>query len=63
MATGLATGILISASTARAQISPGPLSAAHASLDGPLNCTKCHAGGGKQSMTNRCLSCHREISW
>ena len=46
-----------------AQISPGPLSAAHASLDGPLNCTKCHAGGGKQSMTGRCLSCHREIAW
>jgi len=47
---------------ARAQISPGPLSAAHASLDGPLNCTKCH-GGGKESMTPRCLSCHKEIAW
>ena len=50
------------ASRAHAQISPGPLSSAHASLDGPLNCVKCHAGG-KQSMTSRCLSCHREISW
>lgn len=63
VSAGLAAGILVSAASARAQISPGPLSAAHASLDGPLNCTKCHAGGGKQSMTNRCLSCHREISW
>jgi hypothetical protein len=48
-------------SSAQAQISPGPLAAAHASLDGPLNCTTCHAGG-KQSMTPRCLSCHREIA-
>jgi len=47
---------------AAAQISPGPLSAAHASLDGPLSCTQCHAGG-KQSMTPRCLSCHKEIAW
>jgi len=47
---------------AGAQISPGPLSAAHATLDGPLNCTKCHAGG-KESMTPRCVSCHREIAW
>ena len=46
---------------AHAQISPGPLAKAHASLDGPLNCTKCH-GGGKESMTARCLSCHTEIA-
>ena len=51
------------ASHAHGQISPGPLSAAHASLDGPLSCTKCHAGGRKESMTSRCLSCHREIAW
>jgi hypothetical protein len=47
---------------AGAQISPGALSAAHASLDSPLNCTKCHAGG-KESMTARCSACHREIAW
>lgn len=58
----LAAGMLLLPSSASGQISPGPLSAAHASLDGPLNCTKCHAGG-KQSMTSRCLACHREIAW
>jgi hypothetical protein len=49
------------ARTATAQISPGPLSKAHSTLDGPLNCTKCHAGGGA-SMNTRCLSCHKEIA-
>jgi hypothetical protein len=49
------------ARSAQAQISPGPLSKAHSSLDGPLNCTKCHAGGGA-SMSTRCLSCHKEIA-
>jgi hypothetical protein len=58
----LAAAILPFVSRANAQISPGPLSAAHASLDGPLNCAKCHAGG-KESMTSRCVSCHREITW
>ena len=58
----LAAAIAPVASRAGAQISPGPLSAAHASLDGPLNCAKCHAGG-KESMTSRCLTCHREITW
>ena len=48
---------------AGAQISPGPLAKAHASLDGPLSCTKCHSGGKEASMTSRCLSCHREIAW
>ena len=57
-----AIAIMAFASSADAQISPGPLSSAHASLDGPLNCVKCHAGG-KATMTSRCLSCHREISW
>lgn len=58
----LAAALLALGSGARAQISPGPLSAAHASLDGPLDCVKCHAGG-KESMTSRCVSCHREITW
>lgn len=58
----LAAAFVAFTSRAGGQISPGPLSAAHASLDGPLNCAKCHAGG-KESMTTRCLSCHREITW
>jgi hypothetical protein len=43
------------------QISPGPLSKAHSTLDGPLNCGKCHAGGAV-TMNTRCLSCHKEIA-
>jgi hypothetical protein len=44
-----------------AQISPGPLSAAHHSLDGPLQCANCHIfGGGKPQV--KCLECHREIA-
>lgn len=34
--------------------SPGPLSAAHASLEG--NCASCHAVGGVESA--RCVACH-----
>ena len=44
------------------QISPGPLSKAHASLDGSLSCAKCHGAGGAAGMTTRCLSCHKEIA-
>src|SRR5215510_10564685 len=58
----LGIGILALVPRAGAQISPGPLSAAHATLDGALNCTKCHAGG-RASMTPRCTSCHREFAW
>ncbi|MGZ3483987.1 MAG: hypothetical protein ACXU96_10410 [Gemmatimonadaceae bacterium] len=57
---GLAVPLFVP--NAGAQISPGPLSNAHASLEGALNCVKCH-GGGKESMTSRCLDCHREIRW
>lgn len=44
-----------------AQISPGPLARAHASLDVPLGCAKCH-GTRKESITQKCLSCHREVA-
>lgn len=44
----------------RAQISPGPLSRAHQTLSGSLNCAKCHdlGAGGVQL---KCLECHTEI--
>lgn len=43
-----------------AQISPGELTNAHASLEGISNCTKCHIMGEK--ITNeKCLACHKEI--
>lgn len=50
----------------RSQISPGPLSRPHATLDGTLQCAKCHAGGrggGKEQMTGLCINCHKEIAW
>ncbi len=46
---------------ARAQVSPGPLSSAHAELDGNLGCTKCH-GKGEGEMDRKCMECHGEIA-
>ncbi|HEX6850462.1 MAG TPA: cytochrome c3 family protein [Candidatus Polarisedimenticolaceae bacterium] len=45
---------------ASAQVSPGPLSRAHADLEGNANCLKCH-GTRKDALDLRCLDCHREI--
>jgi Cytochrome c7 and related cytochrome c len=51
----------LAGATASAQISPGPLSKAHASLDGPLHCAECHTlGGGFKEL--KCLDCHTEIA-
>lgn len=46
--------------TAIAQISPGELSKAHASLEGVSNCTKCHVVGNKVTR-EKCLECHKDI--
>jgi len=56
---GCATGV-----PAFAQVSPGPLAAAHAKLDGPTQCFQCHAGAGGAAagMDDRCLKCHGEIA-
>ncbi len=43
-----------------AQISPGELTTAHASLEGLSNCTKCHVLGDKVT-DQKCLDCHKEI--
>lgn len=43
------------------QISPGPLTKAHADLEGMTNCTKCHTLGNKVS-NDKCLECHKEIN-
>ncbi len=40
-----------------AQLSPGDLQRAHASLEGLENCTQCHSAGKKVSA-KKCLSCH-----
>lgn len=44
----------------QAQISPGDLCKAHASLDGISNCTKCHDVGNKVTR-EKCLDCHKVI--
>jgi hypothetical protein len=44
-----------------AQISPGPLAHAHQALNGPANCTRCHAASVR-SRSFLCLDCHREIA-
>jgi hypothetical protein len=45
-----------------AQISPGPLSRAHQSLEGPTQCAKCH-GTSAEAMPRLCLACHKELEW
>lgn len=46
--------------TASAQISPGPLSAPHAKLEGAKNCLQCHETGRGVSPA-KCLSCHTAL--
>ena len=41
--------------------SPGPLSRAHAPLEGPAQCQKCH-DPDRQVIAARCLSCHAPIA-
>lgn len=45
---------------AKAQLSPGDLSDAHAEFEGLANCTKCHSIGNKVT-DQKCLDCHKEI--
>jgi hypothetical protein len=47
--------------SAKAQISPGPLSRAHQSLTGTTQCANCHQFGAK-TPTFKCLDCHTEIA-
>ncbi len=56
--TAMLVGTLVMRSSA--QISPGELSSAHASLEGIGHCTACHSLGKSISNTN-CLHCHTEI--
>jgi len=48
----------VSSGVARAQISPGELSSAHADLEGSGKCLRCHEAG-KGVASDRCLECHR----
>ncbi|HER33894.1 MAG TPA: hypothetical protein ENO19_00300 [Halothiobacillaceae bacterium] len=53
--------IVVTATAARAQISPGELARAHQELEGMSNCLKCHDLGAGPSA-EKCLTCHREIA-
>jgi len=44
----------------QAQLSPGPLSDAHAHLSGLTNCLTCHTWGSKD-LSPKCLDCHTPI--
>jgi hypothetical protein len=57
----LLAGPLLTASSARAQISPGPLSSAHQSLTGTTQCASCHQFGAS-TPTFKCLDCHKEVA-
>ncbi len=48
------------AGAATSQISPGPLSRAHKTLDSAVNCTSCHKLGAVRTL--KCLECHNEIA-
>jgi hypothetical protein len=58
----LVGGILVGglAGVAWSQISPGPLSRPHRSLDSATQCTTCHKFGGEATL--KCLDCHGEIA-
>jgi hypothetical protein len=54
-------GLLLGPAGAHAQISPGPLSRAHQSLNGTTQCNTCHQFG-TSTPTFKCLECHKEIA-
>ena len=53
--------LFLTLAPARGQISPGPLSKAHQSLNGSTQCSSCHkTGGGSAAL--KCQECHTEIA-
>lgn len=51
------------AGSARGQlVSPGPLSAPHAKLEGIRQCTACHQLGQRGADARRCLGCHEALA-
>jgi len=57
----LALVLIAAPRSAAAQLmSPGPLSSAHADIDGDDNCGKCHQSG-KQVVDSLCLDCHKDL--
>jgi len=56
----LAGALVLAARETRAQISPGPLSAPHAALEGSASCLSCHRPG-RAVDPGLCLDCHRAL--
>ena len=56
-----ALALVVSAAPGSAQISPGPLAAVHAELEGSRHCLDCHRSG-KGVDAKLCLACHRALS-
>ena len=54
-------GLLLVTGAAHAQMSPGPLSKAHQSMEGGTQCATCHQFG-TSTPTFKCLDCHKEIA-
>ncbi len=56
----LAMALALAAPVAHAQISPGPLSRAHAKLEGSTHCLDCH-DSRKGVASDKCLACHKPL--
>lgn len=52
---------MFAAAPLAAQVSPGPLSRAHASVDGITRCLSCHEAG-RELSGRKCLACHTALS-
>jgi len=62
LAAGVVVLVLAGSTAAQPiRVSPGPLSRAHAKLEGVTNCGRCHEAGLGVSAS-RCLSCHAPIA-
>lgn len=59
--TALALALGGAAAAQEIRVSPGPLSGAHASLEGVTKCGRCHEPGLGVS-SSKCLSCHAPIA-
>src|SRR5258708_13666873 len=54
-------GVMVHARGAGPQLlSPGPLSKAHASIEGDQHCNECHSSG-KRVDQGACLKCHSDL--
>ena len=61
----LLLSLLAFVSPARASFfdsSPGKLTRAHAYIDGPSNCSKCHVPGKRELEQKKCLDCHSAVA-